>query len=80
MLPIVVHLYPMLTVQIQASRNYIVHFPGRLLDDSRMLEFKKLFGGNLVCGWGHLSGQLTGFIANAGPITGPDAQKGEIHR
>ena len=51
---------------------------GRLIDGSRLLEFKQLFGGNLVCGWGYLDGQLTGFLANAGPITAADAQKGYL--
>eukprot|EP00092_Neocalanus_flemingeri_P035845 GFUD01039025.1.p1 GENE.GFUD01039025.1~~GFUD01039025.1.p1 ORF type:complete len:550 (-),score=189.29 GFUD01039025.1:85-1734(-) len=48
----------------------------RITDASRFFEFKAMFGGNLVCGFGHLYGQLTGFIANAGPITAQDAQKG----
>jgi len=48
----------------------------RITDGSRFFEFKSKFGGNLICGFGHLFGQLTGFVANAGPITGGDAQKG----
>merc|ERR1712025_461599 len=48
----------------------------RLTDASRFFQFKERFGGNLVCGFGHLYGQLTGFLANAGPITAADAQKG----
>ena len=48
----------------------------RITDASRFFEFKSMFGGNLVCGFGHLCGQLTGFVANAGPITAGDAQKG----
>lgn len=48
----------------------------RLLDGSRLLEFKEKFGGNLVCGFAYLAGQLTGVCANAGPITAADAQKG----
>ena len=35
-----------------------------------------MFGGNLVCGFGHLYGQLVGWLVNCGPISGPDAQKG----
>jgi len=48
----------------------------RITDASRFFQFKERFGGNLVCGFGHLYGQLTGFVANAGPITAADAQKG----
>jgi len=48
----------------------------RITDASRFFQFKERFGGNLVCGFGHLYGQLTGFLANAGPITAADAQKG----
>ena len=48
----------------------------RITDASRFFEFKTMFGGNLVCGFGHLCGQLTGFLANAGPVTAADAQKG----
>ena len=32
----------------------------RITDASRFFEFKTMFGGNLVCGFGHLGGQLTG--------------------
>ena len=35
-----------------------------------------MFGGNLVCGFGRLFGQLTGFLINSGPITAGDSQKG----
>jgi 3-methylcrotonyl-CoA carboxylase beta subunit len=48
----------------------------RIVDGSRFLEFKKLFGGNLICGFSHLMGNTVGILANSGPITGPDAQKG----
>ena len=42
----------------------------------RFFEFKAMFGGNLVCGFGRLYGQLTGFLVNSGPITAGDSQKG----
>jgi len=48
----------------------------RITDASRFFEFKSMFGGNLVCGFGHIQGQLTGILANAGPVTAGDAQKG----
>merc|ERR1719427_268116 len=48
----------------------------RFTDASRFFQFKERFGGNLVCGFGHLYGQLVGLLANAGPVTAADAQKG----
>ena len=42
----------------------------------RFFEFKAMFGGNLICGFGRLYGQLTGFLVNSGPITAGDSQKG----
>ena len=46
------------------------------MDGSRFLEFKKLFGANLVCGFSYLAGSMVGVVANCGPLTGADAQKG----
>merc|ERR1719510_340108 len=48
----------------------------RITDNSRFFEFKAMFGGNLICGFGRLYGQLTGFLVNSGPITAGDSQKG----
>merc|ERR1719400_1246724 len=48
----------------------------RVTDNSRFFEFKAMFGGNLICGFGRLFGQLTGFLVNSGPITAGDSQKG----
>ena len=47
-----------------------------ILKTARFFEFKALFGGNLICGFGRLYGQLTGFLVNSGPITAGDSQKG----
>ncbi len=47
-----------------------------LVDGSRFREFKQRFGGNLVCGYAFLKGRLVGMVANCGPITAADAQKG----
>jgi len=58
------------------NKDDIYALLGRIIDGSRLLEFKKMFGGNLVCGFGFIKGQLTGFLANSGPITAQDAQKG----
>ena len=43
---------------------------------SRFAEFKRTFGGNLICGFGLLRGRLVGFLANCGQISAADAQKG----
>ena len=47
-----------------------------MLTPIRFFEFKAMFGGNLICGFGRLFGQLTGFLVNSGPITAGDSQKG----
>ena len=62
--------------QATLNKDDIYALLGRIIDGSRLLEFKKMFGGNLVCGFGFIKGQLTGFLANSGPITAQDAQKG----
>ena len=43
---------------------------------SRFTEFKRTFGGSLICGFGLLRGRLVGFILNCGQITAADGQKG----
>ena len=58
------------------DKTAVMGILARITDASRFFEFKSLFGGGLVCGFGHLHGQLTGFLANCGPITAADAQKG----
>ena len=58
------------------DKSGMIALLARITDASRFFEFKAMFGGNLVCGFGHLYGQLTGFVTNAGPITAADAQKG----
>lgn len=58
------------------DKSAVINVLARITDASRFFEFKSMFGGNLVCGFGHLCGQMTGFLINAGPITAADAQKG----
>jgi len=58
------------------DRDNIYSLLGRLLDGSRFLEFKEMFGGNLVCGFGRMAGQIVGVLANSGPISAADSQKG----
>ncbi|KAJ1812689.1 Methylcrotonoyl-CoA carboxylase beta chain, mitochondrial, partial [Coemansia sp. RSA 2599] len=48
----------------------------RLVDGSRMHEFKRLFGTTLVTGFAHVHGQPVGIVANNGVLFSEAAQKG----
>jgi acetyl-CoA carboxylase carboxyltransferase component len=48
----------------------------RSLDDSRFEEFKRLYGANLVTGWGSIHGYPVGVLANNGVLFSSEAQKG----
>ena len=48
----------------------------RVVDDSRFLEFKQLYGETLVCGFAHIWGQPVGIIANNGVLFSESAMKG----
>ena len=48
----------------------------RLVDDSRLDEFKKLYGATLVCGFAHVAGMPVGIVANNGILFSESAQKG----
>ncbi len=48
----------------------------RVLDGSRLEEFKPLYGPQLVTGWGTLCGFPLGVVANNGILFAPEAQKG----
>ena len=48
----------------------------RIVDDSRLDEFKKLYGATLVCGFAHIAGMPAGIIANNGILFSESAQKG----
>merc|ERR1712013_953820 len=74
-------LYSSEGLQVLAGKNVlekedVMALLSRITDNSRFFEFKAMFGGNLVCGFGRLFGQLTGFLINSGPITAGDSQKG----
>jgi acetyl-CoA carboxylase carboxyltransferase component len=47
----------------------------RIVDGSRFLEFKQLFGTSLVCGWAHIHGYPVGILGNNGIIFSNDALK-----
>ncbi len=47
----------------------------RLLDGSRFLEFKALYGPTLVCGFGFVHGYRVGLLANNGVLFSPSALK-----
>ncbi len=48
----------------------------RVLDGSRMEEFKPLYGGQLVCGWGSICGYPVGVLGNNGILFSEEAKKG----
>jgi acetyl-CoA carboxylase carboxyltransferase component len=48
----------------------------RLVDGSRLDEFKQLYGETLVCGWAHVEGWPVGILANDGVLFAESAQKG----
>lgn len=48
----------------------------RIVDGSRLDEFKKLYGETLVCGFARIYGQLVGIIGNNGVILPESALKG----
>ena len=48
----------------------------RIVDDSRLDEFKKLYGATLVCGFAHVAGMPIGIVANHGILFSESAQKG----
>jgi acetyl-CoA carboxylase carboxyltransferase component len=48
----------------------------RVLDGSRFDEFKALYGGNLITGWGSVHGYAIGVLGNNGVIFSEDAEKG----
>ncbi len=48
----------------------------RVLDGSRMLEFKAEYGTTLVCGFGRVHGHIVGVVANNGVLFSESALKG----
>jgi len=47
----------------------------RVVDGSRFLEFKQLYGANIVCGWAHIHGYPVGILGNNGILFSKDAEK-----
>ncbi|HET8528641.1 MAG TPA: carboxyl transferase domain-containing protein [Gaiellaceae bacterium] len=48
----------------------------RIVDGSRLQEFKQLYGETLVCGFAHVEGHPVGILANHGVLFAESAQKG----
>jgi acetyl-CoA carboxylase carboxyltransferase component len=48
----------------------------RIVDGSRLHEFKELYGETLVCGFAHIEGYPVGILANNGVLFAESAQKG----
>ncbi|OZJ04132.1 hypothetical protein BZG36_02830 [Bifiguratus adelaidae] len=53
----------------------ILEVIARLVDGSRFLNFKPLYGPNLVCGWANIHGIPVGILANNNVIFPPEANK-----
>eukprot|EP00931_Biecheleriopsis_adriatica_P049724 TRINITY_DN28770_c0_g4_i1.p1 TRINITY_DN28770_c0_g4~~TRINITY_DN28770_c0_g4_i1.p1 ORF type:complete len:1184 (+),score=242.43 TRINITY_DN28770_c0_g4_i1:24-3554(+) len=49
---------------------------GRIVDGSRLHEFKAKYGATLVCGFAHIHGYPVGIVANNGILFSESAQKG----
>jgi acetyl-CoA carboxylase carboxyltransferase component len=48
----------------------------RIVDGSRLQEFKELYGQTLVCGFAHIEGFPVGILANQGVLFAESSQKG----
>lgn len=73
--------YPVEDIFGIVSREY--RFPydvreviARIVDGSKLQEFKKLYGATLVCGFSHIDGYPVGIVANNGILFPESAQKG----
>jgi acetyl-CoA carboxylase carboxyltransferase component len=49
---------------------------GRIVDGSRLDEFKARYGETLVCGWAHIEGYPVAILANNGVLFAESSQKG----
>ncbi len=49
---------------------------GRIVDGSRLHEFKQLYGETLVCGFARIEGHPVGILANQGVLFAESSQKG----
>ena len=64
-------------VPLDARRGYDVReVLARVVDGSRMHEFKPLYGETLVCGFAHVHGHPVGILANNGILFSESALKG----
>jgi len=69
------HLYAAVSADVR--RNVPVReIIARLVDGSRLHEFKPLYGETLVCGFGHLEGWPVAILANDGILFSQSALKG----
>jgi 3-methylcrotonyl-CoA carboxylase beta subunit len=64
-------------VPVDYRRGYDVReVIGRVVDGSRLHEFKPLYGETLVCGFAHIMGNPVGIVANNGILFSESALKG----
>lgn len=62
------------------SRDLVIPYDcreviARIVDGSKFLEFKELYGSTLVCGWAHIHGYPVGILANNGILFSESALK-----
>ncbi|MGZ6270361.1 MAG: carboxyl transferase domain-containing protein [Candidatus Limnocylindrales bacterium] len=69
------HLYAAISADLRRSVD-VREVIARLVDGSRLHEFKPLYGETLVCGFAHLEGYPVGIVANDGILFSQSALKG----
>ena len=63
-------------VSVDLSKPYdIKEVIARIVDESRFLEFKEMYGTSLVTGWANIHGYPVGILGNNGILFSKDAQK-----
>ncbi|UYV64270.1 hypothetical protein LAZ67_3000113 [Cordylochernes scorpioides] len=65
--------------KLTISKSDMLAILAHILDGSMFKEFKGKYGHNLLAGFGFLKGQAVGVLANAGPLSKEDAEKGAHH-
>lgn len=60
-------------VRVPFDANEVI---ARIVDGSRFVPFKPLYGPTLVCGWASIHGYPVGILANQGVLFGEAAEKG----
>ncbi len=69
-------LYDVIPADLRRGRLHAREVIARLVDGSRLHEFKPLYGETLVCGFAHLEGYPVAILANDGILFSESALKG----